>query len=162
MNSFSTWVTVAMLAVFTTMVVMALGFPPNARFMPFVVGLPGIALCLVQLMLDLQGARRSRTIPAFPQDGDEVEFGRESVRMEVVSWLYFLGFVGGVLLLGFVPTAPVLVALYLRHMAGVRWSRALIAAGATALVLLLVFEGALGFQLFEGFIGGEVMDALGL
>ena len=162
MNRFSTWVTVAMLTIFTTMVVMALGFPPNARFMPFVVGLPGIALCLAQLALDLRGARRVRPVAALPQEGDEVEFGRESVRLEVVSWLYFLGFIGGVLLFGFLLAAPVLVAVYLRHMAGVRWSRALLAAAGTLLVMVLVFEGLLGFQLFEGFIGGEILEPLGL
>lgn len=162
MNRFSTWVTVAMLLIFSTMVVMALGFPPNARFMPFVVGLPGIALCLMQLVLDLRTSRRARQVAALPQEGDEMEFGRESIRLEVVSWLYFLGFIGGVLLFGFVLAAPVLVVLYLRHMAGVRWGRALLAAGATALVMLLVFEGVLGFQLYEGFIGGELLGPLGL
>jgi hypothetical protein len=152
-----------MLAVLSTMVLMSLSFPVNARFMPLVVGIPGIALCLLQLVLDLRAARRVRTAaPSVPQEGDGDEFGRHTLRMEVVSWLYFLLFIGGVLLFGFLIAAPVLVAMYLRREAGVRWPRALIAAGIMAAMLHLLFQQALGFRLFEGFVGGEILDALNL
>lgn len=161
MNRFSTGVTVLMLAIFTTMLLMALGFPPNARFMPLVVGLPGIGLCLLQLALDVRTARRARV--AGPSLGnEEEEFGRQTMRMEVVSWLYFLLFIGGVLLFGFLIAAPVLIATYLRREARVRWPRALGAAGITALVLYFLFQQALGFRLFEGFIGEGIFDALNL
>ena len=163
MNRFSTGVTVLMLAIFTTMVLMALSFPPNARFMPFVVGLPGIALCLLQLALDLLAARRARAaVASLPREGDEEEFGRHTVRMEFVSWLYFLLFIGGVLLFGFLIAGPVLIAVYLRREAGVRWSRALTGAGATALVMYFLFQQGLGFQLFEGFFGEGILEALNL
>lgn len=163
MNRFSTGVTVLMLAIFAAMVLMALAFPANARFMPFVVGLPGIALCLLQLALDLRAGRRARAAAVgLPQEGDGEEFGRHTARMEVASWLYFLLFIGGVLLAGFLVAAPLLVALYLRREAGVRWSRALPAAGAMALVMHLLFQQALGFRLFEGFLGEGLHDALGL
>ncbi len=35
-----------MLAIFVVMVGIALQYPPQARFMPLVIGLPAIALCL--------------------------------------------------------------------------------------------------------------------
>lgn len=163
MNRFSTWVTVLMLAIFTTMVVMALGFPANARFMPLVVGLPGIALCLLQLVLDLRGAQRARPrVAGPPQEGDGEDFGRHTVRMEWLSWLYFVLFIGGVLLFGFLLAAPVLIAAYLRREAGVRSGRALIAGGLSAVVMYLLFQQALGFRLFEGLLGREVLDALNL
>lgn len=161
MTRFSTGVTVVMLLIFTTMVVMSLGFPENARFMPLVVGLPAIALCLLQLALDLRASRKPRRrAAALPQEGDGDELGTETAGAEVRSWLYFLGFLGGVLLFGFLTAAPVLLALYLRREAGVRWSRAFLAAAITTALLHLLFQEVLGFRLFQGFIGREVLRLL--
>ena len=39
------------------MVGVASTYPPAARFMPFIVGIPAIALCLLQLALDLYRRR---------------------------------------------------------------------------------------------------------
>lgn len=161
MTRFSTGVTVVMLAIFTTMVVMALSFPPNARFMPLVVGLPAIALCLLQLALDLRAARKPRSrAPAIPQEGDGEELGRDTHGAEARSWLHFLGFLAGVLLFGFLVAAPALIALYLRREAGVRLWRALLAAAVTAALLHLLFQEALGFRLFQGFVGREILSLL--
>lgn len=161
MTRFSTGVTVVMLLIFTTMVVISLGFPPNARFMPLVVGLPAIALCLLQLALDLRAARKPRRrAAALPQEGDGDELGADTRAAEVRSWLYFLGFLGGVLLFGFLAAAPVLIVLYLRHEANVRWSRALLAAAITTALLHLLFQEILGFRLFQGFIGREFLAVL--
>lgn len=163
MNRFSTGVTLLMLAVFSTMVLMALSFPANARFMPLVVGLPGIALCLLQLALDLRQARRTRApVVSLPQEGDGEEFGRHTVWMEVVSWLYFLLFIGGVLLFGFLIASPILIAVYLRREAQVRWPRALISAGLMALIMYLLFQQTLGFRLYEGYLGEGILGALNL
>lgn len=162
MNRFSTWVTVLMLVIFSTMVVMALDFPKNARFMPLVIGLPGIALCLLQLALDLRASRRARSPVGRPQEGDGEDFGGHTVRMEGLSWLYFILFIGGVLVFGFLLVAPLLIAVYLCREAGVRWSAALMAAAASVVVLHLLFQQVLGFRLFEGFVGDEIFDALNL
>lgn len=163
MTRFSTGVTLVMLAIFTAMVVTALGFPRNARFMPLVVGIPAIGLCLLQLLLDLRAARRARAPRRpIPQEGEESDFGPGTRGAEVRSWLWLLGFLGGVLLFGFLLAAPLLIASYLRREAGVRWGRALLAAGVAAGLLHLLFQEALGFRLFEGFLGREIWDALGL
>jgi len=44
--------TLVMLTIFTAFVFIASGYPANARFMPFVVGIPAIGLCILQLVLD--------------------------------------------------------------------------------------------------------------
>ena len=44
--------TLVMLTIFTVMVGVASPYPGDARFMPFVVGIPAIGLCLLQLFLD--------------------------------------------------------------------------------------------------------------
>ncbi len=56
--------TAVMLAIFVTMVAIAWDYPPKSRFLPLVIGIPGIVLTLVQLFLDIQGSRqpgRSKT-----------------------------------------------------------------------------------------------------
>ena len=60
MNRLSAGVTLFMLAVFVTMVAIAATYTEKARFMPFVVGIPGIGLCLLQLVLEFRLARRKR------------------------------------------------------------------------------------------------------
>ena len=50
--------TLVMLVIFVTLVWIATGYPANSRFMPFVVGIPAIGLCLLQLVLDARGHRR--------------------------------------------------------------------------------------------------------
>jgi hypothetical protein len=56
--------TAVMLAIFVTMVVIAWDYPPKSRFLPLVIGVPGIVLTLVQLFLDVRHSlqtRRSKT-----------------------------------------------------------------------------------------------------
>ena len=49
--------TLLMLVIFTGMVLVAKRYPAGARFMPFVVGFPAIALCMLQLFLDARERR---------------------------------------------------------------------------------------------------------
>lgn len=58
--------TIVMLAIFVIMVAAAWGYPPKSRFLPLVIGIPGILLSLVQLVADLVGteqptARKKKT-----------------------------------------------------------------------------------------------------
>ncbi|MDH3264706.1 MAG: tripartite tricarboxylate transporter TctB family protein [Paracoccaceae bacterium] len=149
MNRFTTWVTLAMLAIFVTMVVIAWGYPARARFMPFVVGLPAIGLCLLQLVLDLRAARRERLGGGLPPLEDE-EFGRHTTRAEIVTWIYFVLFIGAVLAFGFLVAAPVLIFVYLWREAQVRPFTAAAAAAVFTLVMHLMFERLLGFVLHPG------------
>lgn len=149
MGRFTTWVTLAMLAIFTTMVVIALGYPARARFMPFVVGLPAIGLCLLQLVLDLRAARRQR-LGLAPAPVAEEEFGRHTAPAELRTWAYFVLFIGAVLAFGFLVATPILILVYLWREAGVRPLTAAAAAAIFTLVVHLMFERLLGFVLFPG------------
>ena len=62
--------TLAMLGIFVVLVFIASGYPPNARFMPFVVGVPAIGLCILQLVLDQRGRRTTLDAgPPAPEPG---------------------------------------------------------------------------------------------
>jgi hypothetical protein len=171
--------TFVMLVIFVVMVWVAAGYPPNSRFMPFVVGLPAIGLCLLQLVLDARERRRAPQA-ADPRGGFEkaeesisrmagrkVEFeiaheplpmgppelsARETVRRELALWGWFLAFVGGILLFGFWPTIPVFLVGFLRFQAGATWrTTLLLGLGATAL-LIGVFEFVFRLDVHQGFL----------
>lgn len=146
---FGTGVTLVMLALFAGMVAVATTYMPDARFMPLVVGLPGVALCLLQLVLDL---RRADQPDEMPDETTQSLSVPASIRDELRTFGYFAGFIAGVLLFGFLIAVPVLVTLYLWREAEVRPARALLAAMVFTLALHLAFERGLGFSLHPGFV----------
>lgn len=171
MDRLSTGVTLVMLTLFSVMVAVSFTYPADARFMPQVIGFPAIGLCLLQLALDLLGARKSRRFTA-PRAGSGLapkgvamveadELGPLTFAAEVRIWLYFLGFIGGVLLFGFILSAPVLVTLYLWREARVRLRNALAAAAVFTLAMHLMFHELLTFRLHEGFVTETILDAVG-
>ena len=142
---------VVMLAIFIVMVGVAAQYPPDARFMPFVAGIPAIALCLLQLTLDFRDSLRVKA-PA------PVAGGGSTRRREIVMWSYFIGVIGGVLLFGFLLTIPVFVVVFLRHWAGASWRFALGLTAVASVVLYLVFVQGLGVPLHPGFVTEHVLD----
>ena len=128
-----------MVAVFVTMVGLALTYPQDARFLPLVIGIPGLVLSIVQLFTEL----RARPEPAVTP---------EEHRREGRMFAWFFVFVGSLVLFGFLYAGPALVAAYLYFSGKERWYVALIAAAFAWAVLYGVFEQFLGLPLFEGLI----------
>jgi hypothetical protein len=187
MKPFPPLMTIAMLAIFVVMVGIATTYPGPARFMIFVVGIPAIALCLLQLGLDLyrhraveaaggrsdleraqdQVARFAGRRVTLEMPSENVMFTdtdrdpREAFRREVIAWGWFLGLVAGVLLFGFNITVPFFLIGFLRFQAGAKWRSALIYGGAGALAMFLLFEKLLRVTLHSGFVTDLVFDLLG-
>ena len=175
MNTFSTWLTGLMLLIFAGMVGIALQYPEGARMMPLVVGIPGIALCLLQLVLDAKNAEagafgyRFKAAPkagkpetaAIAVPGEEEEFGPHTVRGELTMGFYFVAFIAAVLVFGFYVSVPVMLISFLRREADASWRLTLgLGLGAT-LVMFLMFSVLLHIRLHPGFITPMVMRALG-
>lgn len=179
--------TLVMLTIFAVLVFIASGYPANARFMPFVVGLPAIGLCLLQLALDFRERRRVALVDprnAFEKAqetvsriaGRQVEFEiaheqpaavtvdaeplteREMVRRELVLWGYFLGFIAGILLFGFWVAIPVFLVSFLRFQAKSSWRTSLALGLAASLAFFLVFEKGLRVSLHPGFVTEYLFD----
>jgi hypothetical protein len=140
----------------------------STTIMPFVVGIPAIVLCIVQIALDIRASRRksvevedTRSDVVKAQDEVSRYAGRaveseaatvdvpvmdmagvppNSVRREVILWTFFLSFVVGILLFGFWVSIPIFLVTYLRKEAGLSWLRAL----------------------HEGFIVTYLLDQLGM
>jgi hypothetical protein len=178
MRSIPAPMTLAMLAIFTAMVGIAATYPADARFMPFIVGIPAIALCLLQLALDLYRRRApeadtagnalkqaqdrvariaGRRVPFdLPSDNalfvESTQDERVRVRREIVVWSYFVGLVACILLLGFRIAVPIFLIAFLRFQAGVSWRGALIYGGLGVLAMYVLFEMVLRVSLHTGFL----------
>lgn len=190
MNSGKYTMTFVMLSIFVVMVGIASRYPPDARFMPFLIGIPAIALCLLQLFLDMRDSNRAGA--AVSKDTrSEIEKAQEEIariagrkidfesapqqlatvertadpaelrRREIILWAYFVGLVGGVLLFGFLLTLPVFLAIFLRGWAKTSWRFALALAAAASIVLYAIFIQGLRVVPHTGFVIEYVLERLG-
>ena len=62
----NTVISAIMLAIFSAMLIMAAGYPPEAQFMPMIVGFAGAGLCLAEL------GRTGEASQSRPGEGREV------------------------------------------------------------------------------------------
>jgi small-conductance mechanosensitive channel len=133
-------ISVVMLALFAGMVLYAFSFPPDARFLPWVIGIPGLLFCIGQLALELRSGK-SEARPS------------EERRRELKMFAWLIAFIVGILLFGFVYAGPVLVAAYLYLDWNERPLTVLISALVAFAIFYGVFEWALELRLFGGFLG---------
>jgi len=173
--------TLVMLGIFVVMVAIASRYPAEARFMPFVVGIPPILLCLLQLVLDARARHRPPADASSDIEraqatasqivGHQVEFGAsgttepqlspaETVHRELVLWGYFLGFIAGIVLFGFWVAIPLFLVSFLRFQAKAGWRTALPLGVGASVALFLVFERGLKVQVHSGFVTSFVLDHL--
>lgn len=176
--------TLIMLSAFATMVAIALGYPPAARFLPLVIGVPGIVLTLCQLFVDIRDLRRAPTArrrrlkfsgvaeaagtsrppgdPGIRVDGEPPvsdDGNIDSVpRREMVLFAYFFALVAGVILFGFWLAIPAFIFFYLRahERESLRFALCLTLAGSG--VLYVIFDLMLSIVLHEGFITAAARD----
>lgn len=167
-----------MLAIFTLMVVIASRYPAGARFMPFVIGFPAIALCLLQLFLDLRETRSEATARAAGVEGPALSpeaamqmsmnaggmavetYTPEVVRKEIVVWGYVLALIGSILLFGFYITVPVFLVAFLRTFAKASWRMAILLPAAVSVFLYVMLSYIFRMTLHIGFVTEFLMDRI--
>jgi hypothetical protein len=129
-----------MLGFFLVMVAVSFMYPPEARFVPLVIGIPGLILALTQFVTELKPSFTAKVFTA-------EERGRE-IRM--FGW--FALFLAGIILFGFEYGGPALVALYLHFSWHEKWYVSLGSALFTWAAMYGIFNQALRLPLFEGLI----------
>jgi hypothetical protein len=135
-----------MLCIFAGMTLMALGFPAKAQLMPLLIGVPGTAMALVQLIKDVRA-------PAAPPPAAEAAFEvRQEQRREHKMLFWLALFFAAILAFGFLYATPVLVFAFLRFGEGESWTVAAVGAIGAWLVLYVVFVKLLELFLFEGLV----------
>ena len=145
------WFTLVMLAIFIAMVAIAWGYPPDARFLPLVIGIPGIVLSIGQLALDVRGEEEKAAAepPRAPV-----------VRREAAMFGSFFALVAGVVLFGFWLTIPAFIFVFLVLHERERAWFALLLAGAGTAVFYLIFERMMSIGVHEGLLTRAVLDRL--
>lgn len=129
----------AILLIFLSMLLMALGFPPKARLLPLLVSVPGSLLAVVQLLSEI------RTIDSDMPD-------RECAAAERHMFFWIAMFFAGILLFGFNLAAPVLVFAFLLLGRRESLTIASVSAVATWGVLYGFFEVGFELPLFSGLL----------
>lgn len=174
-----------LLAIFVVMVGIAWTYPAGARFQPFVIGIPAIALCILQIVLDIIQNRRQTAggegggnefaraeAEIAEATGRKVEFEVARQEMpkeetlpeegeltrEIVVWLFFLGFIGAVIGLGFWIAIPSFLFLFLAGFARVGILKGLVTAAIGTAAFYSLFEIGLKVKVFEGFYGPWLWD----
>jgi len=139
--------TLVMLVIFAGMALMAIHYPPKARFMPLLVAIPATVLCLMQLAIDV---RRSLRESADGASLDAEEIARRPREVKMFFWLAVFFF--GILAFGFLYAAPVLILAFLRFGERESWAVSIVAGVASAAVIYLVFARMLELFVFEGLV----------
>ena len=85
--------TLVMLTIFVVMTGVAMTYPEGARFQPLVIGLPAIALCLLQLVLDMLAKPAGDVAASTPATLRPESGPPPALRRELIVWSYLLGFV---------------------------------------------------------------------
>ena len=129
-----------MLALFAGMVGYAYTFPADARFLPWVIGIPGLLFSIAQFIIELRNPATERREP-------------EERRRELKMFAWFVAFIVAILLFGFIYAGPVLVAAYLYFDWNERPLVVIVSALVAFAIFFGVFEWALELRLFDGFLG---------
>jgi hypothetical protein len=135
-----------MLAIFAGMTGIALGFPAQAQLMPLLVGVPGTAMALAQLIREVRAPAAAR-----PTAEAALELPQEHSR-EQRMFLWLALFLAGILAFGFLWATPVLVFAFLRFSERESWAVAAIGALGIWAVLYGVFVKLLELFLFDGLL----------
>jgi len=168
-----------MLAIFAVMVGMATQYPPQARFMPFVIGIPGLVMCVIQLFLEIRDARSGAEdedegksemqkaeeevarITGRKMDFHEAEGATAMVveesregrgRRELIMWGSFLALIAGILLFGFWISVPLFILTFLHFYAERSWRFSLLLTAIATTIFYCAFVLGLKVILHEGFV----------
>ncbi len=138
-----------MLAIFVGMVGMATAYPAKASLLPFVIGIPGVVLCLIQVVIEVTQARTSgHDGPIVPADtlADPV------IKQEVALIFYATGLILGILFLGFWLAIPIFLVAFLRYRERESWTFTLAMTASGWVVLFVLFDTILGILVHQGFL----------
>jgi hypothetical protein len=177
-----------MLGLFTTMVVVAIDYPPKAQLLPFVIGIPGIGFALLQLFLEIRSVGKEKAIDTrtdfekyqaeierytdkpmeldITQEKTEVivddtpEEGRSVFQRELILFGFFFALLASVILFGFWITIPLFFIAFMRGHEGDSWRFTLILTAVTLLSAYLIFDKMLNFELHPGFVTDYVLDQI--
>ena len=136
------------LAIFASAaIVAAVDYPRAAAEMPLVVGGSGALLSLLQLIVELRASRAGGE--------DAIDLAKD---LPIYLWVWT--FVIGVVALGFVVAAPVVLFAYLYFRSRESWWLSLLLSLSVVGFLYGVFQVGMGVPLFDGLLTARIDSAL--
>lgn len=151
-----------MTALVATMVVEATTFTRSPRLLPLIVGIPTLALLLIQVVRDVRrmvsGDRTGGTASEQEADrysgNDPADGADDSAALAnaspVVGTLWVLLLVLIVWLLGFLVAIPIFIVLFMRYFGRETWRLSILFAIGTFVVTYLFFVVVIEVQLIPG------------
>ena len=133
----------AMLLIFLSMSLMALGFTEKARLMPLLVGVPGTILGIIELINEMRATIRQ-------SQSDESANALSAAERAMFGWVFV--FFLGILCFGFTYAGPLLVFAFMVAGKKETLTIALISAVGTWAVLFGFFEQMMEIPLFTGLV----------
>lgn len=179
---------VLMFSIFAVMVYIASGYSWPANFLPYVIGFPGMALTLLQIVLDIRSFKKAdgkidprtdferymaeiteRTggkVSMEVKEGTQLQtlvedpttMARSRNKREALLFGYFFFLIAVVLLFGFWIGYPIFMLTFLRFYSRESWKLSAILTGGSWIVMYLIIVVLLEQILFEGFITEYVVD----
>lgn len=147
--------TAIILAVLVAAVVIARGWPMQARLFPWVIGMLASSLCAFQLLRDLFGSEpESSTQPGGMMDlpGDPRALKGQFAARAVSIFFWIMGLAAGIWFIGFIPSVPLFTWLYLALQARSPWWVCLGYTAVTLLFFLGIFHYVLSIPWPQGVI----------
>ncbi|MBG1231816.1 tripartite tricarboxylate transporter TctB family protein [Aestuariivirga litoralis] len=130
-----------MVAIFAAFVTYAAAkFGPEARLMPLLVGIPGLALSILQLRSDVkQRATGTQEKPLL-----------DPMQWRIAIWL--VSCVVAIILFGFDVATVLMVAVYHRFVQREKLITLLVSAAAAYVTVSIILDRLFGAQLYEGML----------
>ena len=145
---------VFLIAVAAGAIYMALDWPFKAKLFPLSVSIPLLILAAIQLLQSISGAAETNDSAAV-----DIEFSSdvppEIERRRVInafSWI--AGFILCVYLIGFPPTVPLFILVYLRFESRLGWVTSLLSTALTWAIFYGLFEKLVHLQFEQGALQG--------
>ena len=180
--------TLLMFSIFAVMVWIATGYTWPANFLPFIIGIPGIALTLLQVVLDVRAFRKAEGVmdprTEFERYMDEVtkhtggkvhmelkegttlqtlvedttDMTKSRNKRELILFGYFFLLVLLVLLFGFWIGYPIFMALFLRYYSRETWRLTAYLTIGSWIAMYAVLVLVLEQILFEGHVTNYIVN----
>lgn len=134
------------LAALVVFLVLAAGYNPQARMVPLVLGIPGLAMMLAQTYLDFRQRGREEG-----EEREEAKRKEESRReFNIIAWI--IGLAVGLYVIGFSLGLPLFSFLFLKVRERFGWALSLGVAVVIYLAVSIGFIRVLRVDLFAGLL----------
>ena len=143
------------LGFFVILTIISLTYSPKARRLPLIVGIPGVALAVVEVYRRTIKRSTREPQPAVSPDEKETEEEGQGLTDDprkvagMIGWVVLL--VGMIWILGFLVTIPAYTLLFMK-VRRESWTASLLFAGIGFAALYVLFIVTLNIELYPGLI----------